>query len=83
MHNTILKYISKLANFADLKHTNSGAVLEIQLQHRLLPTPYTHRLAVCQQVPTENGQKEENTHSLFENEFESNSPFLFFFLYSF
>jgi hypothetical protein len=57
--------------------------LAIQLHYyRLLPTPYTCRLAVCQQVPTEMDRKKETpTHSssLF-NEFESNSPFSFFFL---
>jgi hypothetical protein len=57
--------------------------LAIQLHYyRLLPTPYTCRLAVCQQVPTEMDRKKKTpTHSssLF-NEFESNSPFSFFFL---
>jgi hypothetical protein len=54
--------------------------LELQLQYRLLPTPYTYRLAVCQQVPTEMDRKKKTpTHSssLF-NELESNSPLFFF-----
>jgi hypothetical protein len=59
--------------------------LEIQLHYyRLLPTPYTCRLAVCQQVPTEMDRKKKTpTHSssLF-NEFQSNSPFSFFFFLS-
>jgi hypothetical protein len=74
----------QLGKFADLKHTNCGAVFRNSTTVQAsLPTPYTYRLAVCQQVPTEMDRKKKTpTHSssLF-NEFESNSPFFSLFLF--